>query len=292
MRYLVLGSSSFYGSNFVKFLKERGESVQGLARPQFDLGKDFSLPSSDVIVNFIAENTPAESWEDPERWLQTNIIYQNRLFEEIRKKEISLYVHISTPEVYGSNAHWLKERKDYLPLTPSAVSRACSDMLLQTYWRAYRFPMIITRTTNVYGPGQQETRLIPKAFRLLSQGEKFTVFGTGRSQRSFIHVRDACRGLYILSKDGKPGEHYHISTQKQYSILEVVRMICKILGKGEVEFKLDKVGKEHAYLLNSDKMRALGWHDQIELNEGLREYASQNGYLEDQRKFKVETIDG
>lgn len=289
MRYLVLGASSFYGSNFLKFLQEKGEDAKGLSRPEFDLRKDFHVPNADIIVNFIAESLVAESWEDPERWLQTNVICTNRLFEEIRKKEITLYIHISTPESYGSSTHWIKERRDYLPATPYAVSRASADMMLQAYWKAYGLPMIITRTANIYGKGQQDFRLIPKAFSLLASGMPFPVHGTGRSQRSFIHVRDACRALYVLSKDGKAGEHYHISTQKQHSILEVVRMICKILGKGEVEFQLDRLGKDHAYLLNSDKIRALGWYDQIELYEGLRDYADHGGYLERSRTFPVET---
>jgi dTDP-glucose 4,6-dehydratase len=288
MKYLVLGSSSFYGKSFLKFLHEKGEDAQGLARPEFDLRKDFRLPQADVIVNFIAESLVAESWEDPERWLQTNIVLTNRLFEEIRKKEVSLYIHIGTPEVYGSNTSWIKERRDYLPTTPYAVSRASADMLLYTYWKAYRFPMIITRTANIYGPGQQPFRLIPKAFSLLGEGEKFPIHGTGKSQRSFIHVLDACKALWILSREGQVGETYHISTQKTHSILEVVRMIIRILGKGEVEFKMDRLGKDHAYLLNSDKMRKLGWYDHIELEQGLKDYANNGNFVEDSRRIPLQ----
>ena len=287
MRYLVLGSSSFYGSSFLKFLQSKGEDVQGLSRPQFDLNKDFRLPQAEIIVNFIAENSRIEPWEDPERFIQTNIVCTNRLFEEIRKKKINLYIHIGTPEVHGNNTHWINERRDYIPTNPSSVSRACSDMLLWSYWKAYKLPMIITRTTNIYGPGQQDFRLIPKAFNLISEGSKFPIYGTGKSQRSFIHVKDACKALYLLSTKGKPGETYHISTQKVHSVLEVVRMICKILGKGEVEFV--KGTKDHAYLLNSDKLRSLGWYDQIELFEGLKDYANHGNYLEDRRRFLVET---
>ena len=289
MRYLVLGASSFYGSNFKKLLEDKGEEVIGLSRPDFDIGKDFLIPNGDIVVNFIAEGLVNESWEDPERWLQTNIVYMNRLFEALLKKKIGLYIHIGTPEVYGNNSNWINERRDYTPTTPYAVSRASADMLLHAYWKAYKFPMIITRTSNIYGPGQQDFRLIPKAFSLLNEGAKFPIHGTGKSQRSFIHVKDACEALYLISTKGKLGDTYHISTQKTHSILEVVRMICKLMGKGEVEFKSDRIGKDHAYLLNSDKLRKLGWYDKIELWEGLKDYANRGNYLEGSRKFLVQT---
>ncbi len=252
-------------------LYEHGETVIRFQRPGFDLLKDYEIPECDFVVNFISESLVAESWEDPERWMRTNVLASTKLLSKIPKG--SVFIHVSTPEVYGSNTHWIKERRDYLPTTPYAVSRASFDMLLNAYWHAKKFPMMITRTANIYGRGQQDYRLIPKAFRLFKNGEKFPIHGNGKSSRSFIHVTDACRALYKLSTHGSLGETYHISTQKTHSILEVVRMISKRLGKGEVEFKMDRLGKDHAYLLNSDKMRSLGWYDQITLEEGLKDYA-------------------
>src|SRR5205814_8646088 len=120
----------------------------------------------------------------------------------------------STPEVYGNNTSWVSENREFSPSTPYAVSRASSDMLLKAYFKTYKFPMIITRTSNIYGPGQQDFRLIPKAFRMFSLGERFPIHGTGNSHRSFIHVKDACEALYKLTSRGTLGETYHISTQK------------------------------------------------------------------------------
>ena len=274
MRYLVLGASSFYGSNFVRLLEERGESVECLSRPDFDITKSVKIPTADVIFNFIAESLVAESWENPEKWLHTNVICTNRLFEEARKqKDLQLFVHVSTPEVFGSSSFWLKEKNTVKPSTPYAVSRCAAEQLLTAYWKAYKFPAIITRTANIYGKGQQDFRLIPKAFRTLSTGEKFQIHGKGNSTRSFIHVKDACEALYILSKKAAWGEAYHISTQKVHKITEVVKIICDMLGKDfkkSVEFVPERLGKDHAYLLNSEKMRSLNWSDKITLEEGLK----------------------
>lgn len=280
MKYLILGGSSFYGRSFIRLLESKGEEVISLSRPEFDITKNYSLPEADVIFNFVAESLVAESWEDPERWLHTNVICTNRLFEKVikqhNKKPIQLFCHISTPEVFGSSSFWVKEKNAHKPTTPYAVSRSAAEMLLIAYWKAHKFPAIISRTANIYGEGQQEFRLIPKAFRMLLNGEKFPIHGKGNSSRSFIHVSDACEALYILSKKAGWGEAYHISTQKTYKVIEVVKMICDLLGKtlkNSIEFHPERLGKDHMYLLNSDKMRNLNWTDKITIEKGLTDYA-------------------
>ena len=295
MKYLVLGGSSFYGSSFLNLLKEKGEKAEDYSRPQFDINRDsLKTGPDDVVVNFIAEAAHvADSWNRPLDFLQTNVMGTCRLIEELCHQKLKLFLHVSTPEVHGSNASWIRERRDYLPTTPYAVSRATADMMLRVYYKAYRFPVIITRTANIYGRGQQDFRLIPKAFSTISKGEKFTVDGRGASIRSFIHVKDACEGLYLLTKKGVLGETYHISTDQTHKVREVVSKICTILKKDYakvVQYKKDRIGKDHSYLLNSDKIRALGWREYINLDEGLREYyESDPAVAERRRSFSVET---
>ena len=273
VKYLVLGANSFYGSNFVKLLREKGEEVVA-STERFPVVNNLRWP--DCVVNFAAKSLVVESWDNPGIWLQTNVMDTCAIIETARLQDCKCFIHISTPEVYGSSTNWVGEKTAFRPSTPYAVSRACADMMLKAYWMAYKFPMMITRTANIYGPGQQSFRLIPKAFRTLRAGEKFSIHGKGSSLRSFIAVQDACAALYLLSKRGDFGETYHISTEKTHSIKEVVEMICKLLKKDfkeSVEFKPDRLGKDHAYLLQTEKIRLLGWEDTIVLEKGLQDYA-------------------
>ena len=138
--------------------------------------------------------------------------------------------------------------------------------MLKAYHQAYGFPVVITRTTNIYGEGQQDYRIIPKAQRFKRDGETLPLHGGGSSRRSFIHVKDACEALYLLCKEGTAGETYHISTEVAHTIKEVVEMIgCKY------ENAPDRLGKDEAYLLASDKIRDMGWRDTIKLEDWICE---------------------
>jgi len=272
VKYVVLGGSSFYGKSFTKLLKDNGEEVVSLSRPSFDLSKDFRLPKSDIVVNFIAEGLVEESWADPERWLMTNSVYTTRLFDDLKRLPNTLYVHVSTPEVYGSVSNWVAENYPYNPSTPYAVSRACGDMMLEAYHKAFGMKMIITRTANIYGWGQQDFRLIPKAFNYFSDKRPFPIHGQGYSMRSWIDVRDACEGLYTVCKHGKVGDTYHISTTELKNVTEILSNIGYIVGWQEYEWKPERLGKDKHYFLDSTKLRALGWSDKITLKEGLNAY--------------------
>jgi dTDP-glucose 4,6-dehydratase len=150
-------------------------------------------------------------------------------------------------------------------------------MMLMAYHRVYGFPAIITRTANIYGPGQSMNRIIPLATDQLRRGEKIHLDGGGESVRCFIHVSDACAATYLLAKKGASGETYHISTWEQHSIYYIVSSICARLGLDADEYLLDapeRLGKDHAYLMQSHKLRALGWEDTITLEQGLEECVS------------------
>jgi dTDP-glucose 4,6-dehydratase len=273
-RFLVLGANSFYGRNFVNLVRERGDAATELSRPRFDLDRDGDLAlfqvamdaEPDYVVNFISKSLVAESWEWPYAWMLTNAANTSWLFEEARLCRVRRFIHVSTPEVYGSTRTWVDESCRFNPTTPYAVSRAAGDMMLKAYHNAYGFPAIITRTANIYGPGQQSHRLIPKAFEYLREARPLPLHGAGESVRSFIHIKDACEATYLICKQGKVGETYHISTEKAHRIAEVVDMIgCKTTEANE------RLGKDYAYLLNSDKLRAMGWKDNITLEQGLCE---------------------
>jgi dTDP-glucose 4,6-dehydratase len=258
-KFLILGASSFYGSNFARLVEERGgEAIR--FRHYYE-----TLEPCDYIVNFASKSLVAESWEFPAEWVDVNVSSLSIVIEELRRfGKFKKFIHVSTPEVYGSTKEWVKEGHAFNPSTPYAVSRAAGDMMLMAYFRAYGFPALITRTANIYGEGQQDFRIIPKAFSYKREGKVLPLHGDGESIRSFIHVRDACEATYLLAKEGKVGETYHISPNDAYSIRGVVQMIgC------DWESAPERIGKDHAYLLNSDRIREMGWTDEMKLEDWI-----------------------
>ena len=281
-RFLILGASSFYGSNFAKLVEEKGDvAIRMWHRPKdghagwdiddYVYGELGSAPQvyargADYVVNFISRSLVAESWEHPDAWAQTNVVGMTRLFDDLRQERFKKFIHVSTPEVYGSLHLWREESWLFNPSTPYAASRAAGDLMLKAYHKSRGFPMLITRTANIYGSGQQPYKLIPKAIACKASGDKFPLHGFGTSLRSYIHVKDACEATYLLAKNGDVGETYHISTDEAHTVLDVLNML-------DVRWEPapERLGKDGAYLLDSTKIRKLGWQDKISLEEGLRE---------------------
>ena len=300
----VIGSNSFSGAQFVDYVIEKGLEVIGISRspepdPVFLAYKkrpdsDFRFYQLDLnnnldeiikiiqnfqpeyVVNFAAQSMVGESWQNPEHWFQTNTVATVKLHDLLRRSEfLKKYVHISTPEVYGSCEGLVQENTNYNPSTPYAVSRAAADMSLKTFFDAYDFPVVFTRAANVYGPGQQLYRIIPRAILYFMLGKKLQLHGGGHSVRSFIHIRDVADGTLRAAQMGNPGEIYHLSTTRNISIRALVQMIAEQIElsfEDNIEDVGERMGKDAAYLLDSAKARkALGWKDQISLEQGIKE---------------------
>jgi dTDP-glucose 4,6-dehydratase len=206
----------------------------------------------------------------------TNTVSTIKLHDELRKCDfLKRYVHVSTPEVYGSCTGFVKEDFPFNPSTPYAVSRAAADMSLRTFRAAYNFPVVTTRAANVYGPGQQLYRIIPRTILFILLGRKLQLHGGGVSTRSFIHMKDVSDATWKIMQGGRDGDTYHISTNEVVSIRELVERICTKLGvpfENHVEVVGERMGKDSAYHLDCTKLREeLGWHDRIDLDQGLDE---------------------
>jgi len=263
-RFLVIGATSFYGRNFCALVRSRGGEVT-----EHRLGDPLPQEAFHYIVNFAAKSLVAESWDDPGEWMRVNGEVTTRFFDQIRKMIFRKYIHVSTPEVYGSTPDWVTEDAPFNPSTPYAVSRAAGDMMLKAFGKAYGIPYIITRTANIYGPGQQDFKVIPKAIACKKKREVFKLHGGGFSTRDFIHVRDACEATYLLCTNGSTGETYHISQGKVLSILSLIKMIgCKYQDVG------GRLGNDASYRMFNLKLRGLGWSAKINLKEGLEECMS------------------
>ena len=301
--FLVIGSSSFSGASFVKYLLSLGYKVLGASRSskvhevflpykwieekenfefkQIDLNYDLNKLINWIkkekpryIVNFAAQGMVAQSWESPEDWYQTNTLSQVKLHDKLRKLDfLEKYIHVTTPEVYGSTDGWIKENFNFSPSTPYAVSRASCDLHLRSFYNAYDFPVIFTRAANVYGPGQQLYRIVPRAILFSLLEKKLQLHGGGLSVRSFIHIEDVADATLKIALNGEVGETYHISTNSTISIRSLVKKICnltKVDFQELIEETEERLGKDQSYLLESSKLRKeLNWNDNINLEQGL-----------------------
>jgi dTDP-glucose 4,6-dehydratase len=300
---LVLGSNSFSGSNFIDFLLAEGKKVIGVSRsPEADslfLGYvnsknlknykfyqyDINMNSKEIVdlclefnvstvVNFAAQSMVAQSWESPSDWYNTNIVsFANFLQMLSNHNNLESFVNFSTPEVYGSTDNWIKESFDFSPTTPYAISRAAADYHLKGLFESCNFPVIFTRAANVYGPGQQLYRIVPKAILFGLLGNKISLQGSGSSIRSFIHIDDVSKALSLILDKGTVGDSYHISTNNLITIKDLLKIISSKLSikfEDLINEAPDRVGKDFAYKLLSNKIRdELGWADSIPLETGI-----------------------
>jgi len=302
MRFVVLGSNSFSGSHFVRHLLEQEHTVLGLSRSteieevfnpyrslsttnnwtfnRIDANNSGALRqalhrfSPKYIVNFAAQSMVGQSWMNPEDWYDTNVVGVSHLAKALKElPNLQRYVHVTTPEVYGSTNGWIKESFDFHPSTPYAVSRAAGDWHLKCMFEEFGLPVVFTRAANVYGPGQQLYRIVPRAILSALLGRKLPLDGGGLSTRSFIHIDDVARATQMIAENGRDGETYHISTDRLVTIRGLVEQICELTGvpfESFVEVVGDRPGKDTTYQLDSSKIHhELGWNPEISLEGGL-----------------------
>jgi len=302
-KFAIIGSNSFSGSTFTSYLCKKGYNVFGLSRSKepediflpyryIKEKNNFSFIRADLnqdldeiinvlvdqkpkyIVNFAALGMVAQSWEKPDDWYQTNVLAQVKFHDRIRKFDfIKKYIHVTTPEVYGSTNGWLEENFNFNPSTPYAVSRAACDLHLASFFNAYNFPVVFTRSSNVFGPYQQLYRIIPRTILYARLGKKLNLHGGGLSDRSFIYMDDVCDATYRIALNGNDGDTYHISTNETITIHDLVLKICDILNVDFSDLVIEskeRLGKDQSYNLKSDKLRdELGWKELITLEDGI-----------------------
>ena len=242
---LVIASNSFTGAHFVNHALDNGYRVIGISRSkeyssimlpyryrsnvdnfifyQLDVNHDMEeiikIADSEkpvIIGNFAAQGEVRNSWKYPEQWYQTNCMAMVRFTDKLRRRDyIEKYVTSSTPEVYGSSEKNLAENHNYFPSTPYAASKLAGDLHLFTLFKRYQFPVVFTRSANVYGIHQQLYRIIPRTIIYLKLGKIIELHGHGRAVRSFVHIRDVVDATLRVAENGRTGDIYHISKQKE-----------------------------------------------------------------------------
>jgi dTDP-glucose 4,6-dehydratase len=304
---LIIGSNSFTGSHLVQHCLEKGYKVIGISRSdeypmvmlpylyngnessnfsffKLDVNEDLKKilkicddNEPEIIANFAAQGEVRSSWQKPSQWYETNTISIVKLTDELRKRNyLKKYLTASTPEVYGSTSDNLKENHNYSPSTPYAASKLAGDLHLITLHKRYEFPVIFTRSANVYGIHQQLYRIIPRAIIYLKMKKKIQLHGNGKSERSFIHIRDVVEATLKIAEKGTIGDVYHISPDgDDISIYEVVKSICKMMNydfNTSVELIDQNFGQDSKYSISSSKLRKdLNWKPKISLQIGIEE---------------------
>lgn len=238
----------------------------------------FEREKPDVVINFAAESHVDRSIENPEIFLQTNIIGTSILLDACRKYGIERYHQVSTDEVYGDLPLdrpdlFFTEETPLHTSSPYSSSKAGADLLVQAYARTYGLPVSISRCSNNYGAFQFPEKLIPLMIIRALRGEKLPVYGDGLNVRDWLHVDDHCAAIDAIVRRGDAGEIYNVGGHNERSNIDVVRTILRLLGKGEelISYVEDRKGHDRRYAIDPAKIgRDLGWQPETSFEDGIR----------------------
>lgn len=298
MRILVTGGAGFIGSNFVHYLVEnttdevvtldaltyagsrdnldrvlehpRHEFVEGDIRDR-DL-VDELVSDVDAVVNFAAESHVDRSIDSAEPFVSTNVRGTQTLLDAATDADVERFVQISTDEVYGEIEDGAFTEDDPLkPRNPYAATKASADLLGRSYVVTHELPVIITRSSNNFGPRQHPEKLIPKFIRRADEGRSLPVYGDGTNVREWTYVEDNCRAVDLVLRDGDVGEIYNIGSGCERQNVEVAREIVKAVGASDdlIEFVENRAGHDQRYALDTTKIETLGWEPKTSFEEGL-----------------------
>lgn len=304
--FLITGGAGFIGGNYLHLMTKKYpedrfvcldaltyagnlETLQPISNlPNFrfvhgdirDRKKVYSLFEEerfDYVINFAAESHVDRSIENPQIFLETNIIGTSVLLDACKKYQVKRFHQVSTDEVYGDLP---LDRPDLLfkedtPLhtsSPYSSSKAAADLLVLAYHRTYSLPITISRCSNNYGPYQFPEKMIPLMIQKASRDEKLPVYGDGKNVRDWLHVFDHCQAIDLIVRNGKDGEIYNVGGHNERSNIEVVKTILKSLNKSEdlISYVKDRLGHDRRYAIDPSKIeRELNWKPEYDFNSGI-----------------------
>jgi len=229
----------------------------------------------EAVVNFAAESHVDRSIEDASQFVATNVTGTQVLLEACRGHKVKRFLQVSTDEVYGSLGPEgrFSEESVLAPNSPYAASKAAADLFVRAYWETYRYPCIITRCSNNYGPFQFPEKFLPLMITQALQGQALPIYGDGLYTRDWIHVEDHCAALETILNKGKPGEVYNIGGDSERKNIDLAKAILELVGKPDslIEHVPDRPGHDRRYAVDANKLqRQLGWKPQWTLEEGLQ----------------------
>ncbi len=293
---LVTGGFGFIGANFVQYLIantkynvivfdkvtyaankdnlkdviNKVDIVFGDITNQKDLN---TLNDVDIIVNFAAETHVDRAIKDASNFIKTNVFGVYNLLELARRIDVKKFVQISTDEVYGSReSGYFKETDRLTPRNPYSATKAAGDHLAYSYFNTYGLPIVITRSSNNFGPYQNPEKFIPKTITNALLNKHIPVYGKGENIRDWLYVEDNCSGILTVLEKGKLGEIYNIGGDNEKKNIDVVKLVLNLLVRHSslIDFVKDRSGHDFRYALNCDKLKQLGWQPKYNFEEGLK----------------------
>lgn len=321
MTLIVTGGAGFIGSNFIFHMLEHHpedrvvcldkltyasrldtlKPVMGLPNFRFvqadicdreAVGRLFDEERPGAVVNFAAESHVDRSIEAPEVFLRTNILGTAVLMDACREHGLARFHQVSTDEVYGDLP---LDRPDLLfteesPLrasSPYSASKASADLLALAYHRTYGLPVTISRCSNNYGPYQFTEKLIPLMISHALEDKPLPVYGEGLNVRDWLYVEDHCRAIDLVLRHGRPGQVYNIGGHNEVRNIDIVKLICRELGKPDslITHVEDRKGHDLRYAIDPARIqRDLGWTPAVRFSDGIK--VTIRWYLEHQDWWK------
>lgn len=312
-RLLITGGAGFIGSNFVRYLLSHYRDalvvnldaltyagnrdnlsdlethpgyrfVQGDIRDRELVAKLLQEYAIEAIAHFAAESHVDRSIAGPEAFVETNVKGTLNLLEAARAHGVKRFLQVSTDEAYGSLGPegLFTEETPLHPNNPYSASKAGADLLALSYHRTFGLPVLITRTSNNYGPYQFPEKLIPLVITNAISGKPLPVYGDGQNVRDWIYVEDNCRALDLVLRQGRVGEVYNIGGGNEWKNIELVEKLTGLIDQylgltGErstrrlITFVTDRPGHDRRYATDSSKIeRELAWQAKVSFEEGLR----------------------
>ena len=307
MKLIVTGGAGFIGGNFVHYMLQEhpGDQIICLDKltyagnlstladvmdhPNFQFVKKdicdrdsvyglFEKEKPDVVINFAAESHVDRSIENPEIFLQTNIIGTSVLMDACRKYGIQRYHQVSTDEVYGDLPLdrpdlFFTEETPIHTSSPYSSSKAGADLLVMAYYRTYGLPVTISRCSNNYGPYHFPEKLIPLMIINALHDRPLPIYGDGLNVRDWLYVEDHCRAIDLIIRKGKVGEVYNVGGHNEMRNIDIVKLICQELGKPEslITHVTDRKGHDRRYAIDPEKIhRELGWLPETKFADGIK----------------------
>jgi dTDP-glucose 4,6-dehydratase len=301
MRVMVTGGAGFIGSNFARLLaRERPEwdvvvldkltyagnpanveDLKGSSRFSFHKGDICDremvsdlIPDCDAVVNFAAETHVDRSLTGADDFVRTDILGTNTMLEVVRNHPDIRYVQISTDEVYGSLlAGSATEESSLDPRNPYSASKAGGDLLALSYFKSFNVDVVITRSSNNFGPHQYPEKMMSLFITNLLEGKPVPLYGDGMNIRDWLYVEDNCRALLLVLEHGKSGEIYNVGAGNELPNIYVTKEILKAVGTTEnmIRYVEDRPGHDRRYSLSWDKVRELGWSPKSDFETQVKE---------------------
>lgn len=307
MKIVVTGGAGFIGGNFVHYMLNKYPNYRiicidcltyagnletlrsAMDEPNFRFCKVditdrdavfqvFEEEHPDIVVNFAAESHVDRSIENPGVFLNTNIIGTQNMMDACRKYGIQRFHQVSTDEVYGDLPLdrpdlFFTEKTPLHTSSPYSASKASADLLVQAYHRTFGLPVTISRCSNNYGPYQFPEKLIPLMIANALNDKPLPVYGNGENVRDWLYVEDHCRAIDLIIHKGMVGEVYNVGGHNEMKNIDIVKLICKALGKPEslITFVSDRKGHDMRYAIDPAKIHAeLGWLPETKFTDGIQ----------------------